>query len=395
MKSLNYYLINVMTICKKRQLNCLCCLFFLIFYDNISYSQCIKNPVIFDYKIHDVSLIKGDDSIYYAFSTCNVARDSTIKIVYYGINIFRSVDLVNWKFWKRCTENVDSQSENETIRYLDDGRVRLKEHNGSYAVWSPEVLQINGKILLFVSFRKNFDDSCIALYEADSISSPFKYKTIVVSNNIQDRNYFNTREIIDPFPINVNGRLFLFFGSFARDKNGKFLNHRKRIGVYIVELDLNDYSMKSKPIFITDYYEGISVINLNDGFFLFGTNGNWTDNTYSISYAYSKNITGPYLNSKGLSISDTVKFNRGDIILQTNAYHKYGGFGCMSSPIIDKNGNYYVLANGHDKSIEPIVEKSSDKERYIFLLQLCWDSNSKPRFILDNIINDKQMIPDL
>lgn len=67
----------------------------------------------------------------------------------------------------------------------------------------------------------------------------------------------------------------------------------------------------------------------------------------------------------------------------------------MSNPIIDKNGRFFVLVNGHDLSISPIVETSSVKERYGFLIELRWNKENDPYFNLKQIEENKIYNPKL
>lgn len=333
----------------------------------------VVNPVISDYKIHDVSLIQ-DNNTFYAFSSCNLPRDSSEHIPYYGGNVFKSKDLVNWTYSHQCIDNLNLKG---------------------YALWAPDIIKYKGQYLLFAALRKNNDQSKIALFESDQIEGKFKFKKIVVSNEKSDgESYFSARGIIDPFPIEDKGKLYLVFGSFSRDDRFKRLKNRDGIGVYIVELDSKrNYQMKSDPIFITDYYEGVSIIKRKNQYFLFGTNGNLTNHSYQINFAYSSNILGPYLGENGLPISDTVKVNPGKVILKTEDNNlRYNGFGCMSQPIVDRKGRYWVLMNGHDLSLPPIYETSSQRERYVHLVPLYWDDNNMPYFVLEQIENNTNQI---
>lgn len=67
---------------------------------------------------------------------------------------------------------------------------------------------------------------------------------------------------------------------------------------------------------------------------------------------------------------------------------------CETS-VIDKDGRYFVLMNGHDIERPPIVGKSSKKERYSFLLELHWDKNGNPYFNLGEIENNRIRKPNI
>ena len=347
-----------------------------------------KNPIISDYTIHDASFIRWDDKLY-LFTSCLAARDTSLKIKYNTVHIFEITDLQNWKYYKRAIGNQD------------DDKLCDSALNGcgiKYAMWAPDIIKYQGKLLLFVALHNSFDNSKIAVFESDSINKDFRFKNIVVSNIKQDGDaYFKSREIIDPYPFIYNDSLYLTFGSFARNGNGKFDEKRRGIGTYIVPLEYgNNIKMKAKPVFLTDYYEGVNILQRNDKFILFGTNGAWTNHTYKIEYATSNNLYGPYKNHEGKYISDTTNVNLGKSILYTNnPSSTFNGFGCMSHPIIDKDGRYWVLVHGHDLQQKPITQKNSKRERYIFLIELLWDENDNPYFDIDAILNNNIKKPNL
>lgn len=362
-----------------------------------------ENPVFADYKSHDLSLIQGDDGRFYAFGTCVVARDSMKHIPYYGVSIFVSDDLVNWEYLKQAYSNeymrklyIPSRLNSKRKRnmyFIEQG-----DTIGYYRVWAPDIIKYKDRYLLFVALRNSFDDSKIAVFEASSITDEFEFKNIVVSTSKKDNEaYVNSRETIDPFPIIDDNKLYLVFGSFARNGQGKMYEHRRGIGTYIVPIIHRDdkYKMESTPIFLTDYYEGNCIVKRNNTYFLFGTNGALTNHTYKISYAVSNRLTGPYLNSYGKSIADTININLGSIILQTtNSKFRYNGFGCMSTPIINKDGRYFVLVNGHDMNRPPIIEKKSSRERYGNLIELHWNEAGKPYFNIEEIERNTTIRPN-
>lgn len=339
----------------------------------------IQNPVISDYTVHDVSLIRYKNA-FYAFASCVVHRDKMKKLNYVSVQIFKSTNLVDWEYYKQATFD-DYKNE----LYASD------EAQKKYQIWAPDIIRYKDKLLLFVAFRHTFDDSLIAVFESDDISHDFVFKNVVVSNNKRDaRAFFPTREIIDPYPFVYKNKLFLVFGSFSRNDKGKMWGNRKGIGTYIVPLVYGDeISMKGEPVFISDYYEGVNIQRHGNYFFLFGTNGVLSNHTYKIDYAKSKNIMGPYKNANRKQINDTVNINLGTPILYTrNAKSQFNGFGCLSNMITDNDGRTFVLVHGHDLNKKPIQMKTPQSERYAFLLEILWDKYGNPYFDMDAIQNN-------
>lgn len=347
----------------------------------------IQNPIISDYTVHDVSIIQYKNS-FYAFASCVAPRDKNEKINYMSVQIFKSSNMVDWSYYKEAIS--DKYKEHIYVSEEDKKKNR-------YQIWAPDIIQYKGKLLLFVAFRSSFDDSKIAVFESNSIDDEFIFKNIIVSNTQHgEKSYFGTREIIDPCPLVYKNKLFLVFGSFSRDVQGKELSHRKGIGTYIVPLKYGDkISMNGRPVFISDYYEGVNIQKHGKYFYLFGTNGFYTNNTYKIDFAKSRKISGPYQNAMGLSIADTVEIHQGTPILQTqDTKLRFNGFGCMSNIIVDKRGRNFVLVHGHDLDKQPIQMKTSQRERYAFLIEILWDKQGNPYFDMDAIQKNKIRTPE-
>ena len=106
-------------------------------------------------------------------------------------------------------------------------------------------------------------------------------------------------------------------------------------------------------------------------------------------------ITGPYLNAAGNSIADTINYNPGTPILKTTSSQRFNGFGCPSNPIIDENGQYWLMMHGHAKEFSPIQVEKAEQERYTFLIPLYWDKEGSPYFDVDEIQNNKIVNPVL
>lgn len=366
------------------------------------HKETVSNPVITDC-YHDASLIKGDDGWFYSFASSVVPRERHGDINYYTVSIYKSHDLVNWSFFKYALN--DSLIIQQPVGDYDrkrgyHGRFIWSGSDGRkkyYPIWAPDIIKYDGKYLLFVSLHLSKTDSKIAVFESTRLSEDFHYKGIAVSNDKFDGlSFFDIYEIIDPCPIEDKGRLYLVFGSFRRWTNGKIIKGRERMGVYIVPLDVSKgVSMAGKPKFLTDCYEGVQILKHKGKYYLLGTNGSLSNSTYQISYAKSNNLFGPYLNNKGLSISDTVNIHFGNPILKTNDSDRFNGFGCPSVPVTDKHGRQWMLVHGHAPELSPLVASKACEERYDFLIELHWDKDDNPYFKKESILSNTQPMPNL
>lgn len=365
----------------------------------LSQESYLKNPVMTEYNCQDASVIK-DGECYYMFASCNKDRKKNVDIPFYGANIFRSKEMLNWQFYKRAFAVPDTIINNltdEQKHEFNTGKYLIRYPDGyhSYHIWSPEIMKYKKHYYLFVTLNDRKHDSKIALFKTEDLSKDFVFEKIVVSSNLLDGSMaLHSEGIIDPFVVKEGKKIYLIFGTFARNLNGDIIKGREKMGVYIVELNKN-LDMKGVPSFITDLYEGVVVFKNHGEYFLFGSNGNFRNNTYQLHYAKSKSIRGPYKNEKGESIADTINVNFGTKLLETpNPDITYNGFGCMSSPMVDQNKRFWTLVNGHDLSLQPISVKSSREERYEFLLELLWDKNGNPFFDMDAIQDNKLRTPN-
>ena len=262
-----------------------------------------SNPVITDFTYHDSSIIDGEDGYIYSFVSRIVPRVPDKKYVFNQVNIFRSRDMVTWEFYKPA--------------FLENDVAFLNDKKKNRFIWAPNVIHYKGKYLLFVSLRYTIQDVKIGVLESDSIGKDFKFNNVLVSTSSKDVNAkVDSEELIDPFPISDGKNLYLFYGSFRKDRKGRNMETKEKTAVYVVKLVNKDgvWQKEGNPIFVTDYYEGICVIKRKGKYHLFGTCGSWRNNTYQIGYASSKKITGPYKNKEGKLINDALNYNNSSVI---------------------------------------------------------------------------------
>lgn len=367
------------------------------------FSQTVQNPVIKNYVYHDSSLIADEDGYFYSFVSSIIPRNSLDFKYYYTVSIFRSKNLEDWEFYKYALSEDNIQQNflgiyDKTHRLA--GQYICTDTKGErlhYPLWSPDVIYYDRKYLLFVALHKSADDTKIAVFETDKLSEDFRFVNIIISNSPNDGDaYFPSREQIDPYPIIDGNNFYLVFGSFVNASNGKVLENRKGMGVYMVKLNpMQDFKMKECPHFITNLYEGVIILKQGSHYYLLGSNGSIRNHTYKVSFAKSKTLEGPYLNNEGKSIADTLNVNFGTPILQTSKNSRFNGFGCPSFPVKDKEGRQWMLAFGHAPKCKPIKDYDASRERYTFLLELQWDKDGNPWFDIEAIERNSQCKPVL
>lgn len=199
-----------------------------------------------------------------------------------GVMARTSADLLNWS---------------EPFSLLKETPASVKRHVDTDAFWAPELVKRNDEWRLYCcASRFGTTQSVIGLAKAKDPKGPYEYAgDVVVSSHSKA---FTQANAIDPCVCaDRDGRDYLIYGSFFG-------------GIRI--LPLNEEGVK------TEFHEGKRIAGGNhqaiegayvwyhkesDKFILFTSWGdlNWD---YHIRVAYADEITGPYIDSQGLEMTD-------------------------------------------------------------------------------------------
>jgi arabinan endo-1,5-alpha-L-arabinosidase len=297
--------------------------------------------------VHDPVVIKEGDT-WYLFCTG------------FGISVFSSKNMKQWTKEKPVFDKPP-QWALETV----------KGYRGH--TWAPDISFQNGKYYLYYSvsaFGKNTSAIGVAVNKTLNPSSPdFGWADLgKVIQSVPGRDMWNA---IDPnLVMDEVGNAWLNFGSFWNGMKMFKLNATLNATSQPEEW----YTIAARPrSFPTpDSSAGDAAIEApfifkkNNEYFLFVSwdyccRGEKSD--YKVVVGRSKNVTGPYLDRKGLPL----EANGGTIVLQGDAKEWFGAGHCS---VYHFDGKDYLFAHGYD---------AADKGRSKLIIhELDWDNEGWP-----------------
>ena len=199
-----------------------------------------------------------------------------------GVQARRSTDLLHWS---------------EPFPLLHETPPSVLRHTGVRRFWAPELIKRGDRWRLYVcASRFGTTQSVIGLAEAEKIDGPYTYIGDVIQTLQAPR--FTQANAIDPCVCaDRDGTDYLIYGSFFG-------------GIHILPLDADGFP--------TEYNEGKLIAGgghqaiegayciyhqPSDRFVLFTSWGSLRSD-YHIRVGYSRDITGPYLDSNGFPLTD-------------------------------------------------------------------------------------------
>ncbi len=250
-------------------------------------------------------------------------RDSEGNLEFQLIPMYSSKDLVNWKY----RGNV----------FDDDNYPVWAERDAG--LFAPEIKKMNGQWYLYYSVTDVTDatsgepgcnsDNSIGVATAPSALGPWTDSGDPVIDPRRGGDGCNFFWTIDPEIKTVAGQRYIFWGSYYG-------------GVFVRELDQDGFETdEASQIRIStgNKYEGPEVIRRNGYWYMFLSATNCCNGPltgYSVYAGRSENITGPYVDRDGVSLTDD-DTNDADA---TDG--RIGG-----NPVLTMNGNRWV-GTGHN-----------------------------------------------
>ena len=310
-------------------------------------------------EIADPSIVKGDDGRYYVFSTIR--------------RLFSTEDFSTWRV--------------ESERIIDRPTWADGDTHGRPDVWAPDAIKIKDKWIYYYSLAAwDMPSAGIGYAVADNITGPYEDKGLLFNEDMIEMN-----GLIDPQPfIDDDGRVYMIVGSFH--------------GNYVVELEEDGMSLKGGaelqnetksliagiPIdhFDNTYYEGCYVIKRDGYYYLFGSAGSCcaqTSSTYRVVVGRSKNIRGPYVDSKGKDLAqNNYGQTIGDIVLWSAPSSKTAGPG-HNSVFMDDAGDYWMIYHAY-------CDYDQFATRHLFMDKIYWLDNGFPVVGYEYLNDDDELI---
>ena len=300
-------------------------------------------------EVHDPSTFKDPNSeYYYCYSTDSTMGGNASRGV--GIQIRRSTNLVDWEYVSLA---LDSASVTEAQRLADGGYCT--------GFWAPSICYVDGEYRLYYSVSSF--GSCrsrIYLAVSDSPEGPFVNRGLVVDtwNNTSG----NGPNGIDPYYVeSADGTPYLVYGSFFG-------------GIYLKELNADGTALNSDTSGLMNVYygtciarrgsntldgpEGASIIyNEDTGYYYLFLSYGYLGDTYDIRVARSEDITGPYEDYLGNSMTSTTVATTGTKLAASYEFTASSPGGGDQPYVLDDWSWNGFIGPGHG---EPFYDDTTD-----------------------------------
>ena len=297
-------------------------------------------------EIADPSVVKGDDGLFYIFSTIRRA--------------FVSSDMCNWDL---LTDSI-----------IDRPTWADGEKYGKPDVWAPDVIKVKDKWIYYYSLAAwDMPSAGIGYAVADNVAGPYTDMGLLFNEDDIEMN-----GLIDPQPIIDDGHVYMLVGSF----HGNYLVELTDDGMGL--LGGASYQNENKVLvagipldyFNNSYYEGGYIIKKDEYYYFFGSAGSCCEgksSSYRVYVGKSSSITGPYLAPDG---KDLASNNMGSTIGKLVLWCPPSGSKTTAGPghnsiIVDDANDYWIVYHGY-------CDADNFKTRHLFMDKLSWDDEGYP-----------------
>jgi beta-xylosidase len=192
---------------------------------------------------------------------------------------FSSKDLVHW---------------NKHERILDTSAVKWAKR----AMWAPAIIKKDNKYFLFFGandIQSDNEEGGIGVAVADNAAGPFKDylgKPLISK-------FYNGAQPIDQFVFrDKDGQYYIIYGGW------KHCNIAKLSDDFTTVIPFADGTLY-KEITPEGYVEGPLMFMKDNKYYFMWSEGGWTGPDYSVAYAISDNLTGPFKREAKILQQDT------------------------------------------------------------------------------------------
>ncbi|MGW8179509.1 MAG: family 43 glycosylhydrolase [bacterium] len=221
----------------------------------------------------------------------------------------------------------------------------IPEYEGSRKAnyWAPEILPREDKFYLY--------------YTSDSFGDPYRrFVRVAVSNHIEGPYQSDGRPLteapsIDGHPVyTAENDGFLFYTGNEGNPN---------MGQLLVDQLASPTQLEGNPARVfpnetVEWEEGSFILQRNNEYYLFSSQGNWRNGTYHVLVAKSKTISGPY---------DRISYRRNRLVLQSSDQQIGPGHNSLFE---GPGGQTYICYHAWDKE---------HTGRYAWIAPLAWDKD--------------------
>jgi arabinan endo-1,5-alpha-L-arabinosidase len=291
-------------------------------------------------QLSDPTVIEAEDGSYYAFGTG------------IGLPIRKSSDLLAWQ---------------------DAGAVFLfnpawvsQQVDAAPELWSPDVSFFGERYhLYYAASKQGSNRSCIGHATASMLPGPFEDKGPVLCSNVDGETDADWNAIHPNYIADVDGAPYLAFGSFYS-------------GVKLVALDPADGSTLDQPFVDLaarpaqgGALEAPFVVRRCDYFYLFVSFDRCCDgvnSTYKIFVGRSKQLTGPYVDRKGVPM---LQGGGTQVVIGDETWHGPG-----HSAVFESQAHWYEAHHAYYAGRQNPTEVPG--QAYLRISELMWDAEGWP-----------------
>lgn len=242
-----------------------------VFCSSVS-GQKTQNPVFKGWYADPEATIIGNE--YWIYPTYSDAYEKQVFM-----DAFSSTDLVTWKKHERI---------------IDTASIKWAKR----AMWAPAIVEKNNKYYLFFSANDIQNDNeygGIGVAVADKPSGPFKDH---LGKPLIDK-FHNGAQPIDQFVFkDKDGQYYIIYGGW------RHCNIAKLNDDFTAVLPFDD-STEYKEITPEGYVEGPVMFIKDSKYYFMWSEGGWTGPDYSVAYAISDKLTGPFKREAKILQQDT------------------------------------------------------------------------------------------
>lgn len=228
---------------------------------------------------HDPTIVRGDDGLWYMFSTDAAAGVEEIPA---GAHVRTSPDLVEWTFRGTALDGVPQPA---------------REWSGAAGLWAPDVVRwptADGETrwhMYYSASTFGSRTSAIGLAVASDLAGPWQDHGIVVATE-HERDTHNAIDAAIVFA--RDGQPWMIYGSFFGGIHALPLSLETGMPLDGREPTL----IARRPRSVDGAIEGAYVVEHDGRYFLFVSYDSLAD-TYSVRVGVADEITGPYFDQQG------------------------------------------------------------------------------------------------
>ena len=291
--------------------------------------------------------------------------DGTFRCSSTTKEILKSTDLVHWEKTGR--------------KLLLDEEMKWINRHWAH-IWAPNVVKIGDRYLVYMTYHTTGEHTAIAVYSSKDGEGPFTDGKIILTSEGHGRfETIDANAVVDP----DTGKVWLFFGHgdirrVELRPDGRGIAPGAQIEhVAGVELGRPGFPVEDAR-FPNNFTEGAYVYRHGGWWYLFVSEGFYTDHTYRVGVGRAKTLDGEFVDKEGRKMKDAYS----SVILRSDKGEEFFGPGHNGEIVVSPSGKTYMFYHCHWTGLMPDTEGSRPKyiPRPLCLQEIKWGEDGWPYF---------------